>query len=180
MMEVPEQLKQLLRDNPPERHTPPDDDGLARGDLRFVRGTGVLGDAEIPRLMLVNYVHDNYAEVTLTHSYVEFVTCCDVVVEPKVAGTPYPVVVESDLRGVVWLNQLGALVGRLDGGSLNAVNRVLRGEDMNDAHVYSGAQLAGVVDPRWGFKKLEGEAFREIVVDCTRRTWFTKIWSEDD
>lgn len=141
---------------------------VRRGDLRFVRGLSP-GQVE-PRLALVLSVDGGgrFAEVLLAHPYPEMACEVDAVVSREVSGAPYRLVVQTDLRGVIWTYQFGPAAGRLEAAALHEVGRVTsEGDVVGGAGIHCGLRLAGVVDPRWEFKSDEGDTLRALARDCT-------------
>lgn len=115
-------------------------------------------------------VHSNldFADVLLVHTAAEMACDVDLVVPKAVSTAPYEVVLEKDLRGAVWTLQLGPAVGRLDGAIIDALGYNTTGPDSGaPSGIHRGIKLAGPADPRWGFKREEGAAFRALVSDCT-------------
>jgi hypothetical protein len=153
---------------------------VRRGDLRFCRG--IPGVAIEPRLVLVLSVdsdHD-FADVLLLHTATEMACDVDVVVPRAVSGTPYDVVVQTDLRGVVWLLQVGSAIGRLDDDVLSTLGTGTN-EVVGDhrSTVYRGLRLAGPSDPRWDFKGSEGVELRGLTRDCTEALLDEGDWIVD-
>jgi len=116
------------------------------------------------------------AEVYLIHSAPELATSRDVVVEGSLVGTPYDVVVQTDLHGVVWSFQLDRRIGHFDELAIANVRTLGSGtpdpelvpsrEAVSQA-IYCGSELVGVLDRRWSFKEAEGSALRRLTADCT-------------
>lgn len=157
------------------------DTRVRRGDLRIVRGVpGV--DVE-PRLVLVLKVDQNreFAEVLLTHTSSDLAHSIDLVLPRGSTPTAYELVIETDLRGVVWTLQLGPLVGRVD----NEVFTVLNDGTSENGQIGSsqvpmwGTALLGPTDPRWAFKAEEGRVFRAITSDCTEVLLDDSTWELD-
>ena len=143
---------------------------IGRGDLRFVRSCD--GGSTEARLVLVLSIdsHRDFAEVMLVHTSAELACDIDVVVPAGDSLTPYEVVVETDLRGVVWSWQLAKAVGRLESQVLDDVLSDATEQPSDEPRpslLKSAPRLAGPVDPRWAFKRAEGESFRRLTVDCT-------------
>lgn len=144
---------------------------VSRGDLRAVRASD--SEAVDSRLALVLSVDSErgFAEVMLVHTAPELACEMDGMIGPRVGLTNYPVVIETDLRGVVWIEQLGRAAGRVDEfvlGALAAVAARQVSHEQTDATlVVPGTRLAGPADPRWSFKRAEGIALRELARDCT-------------
>jgi hypothetical protein len=111
----------------------------------------------------------DFADVLLLHTATEMACGVDLVVPTSVSGVPYDVVVQTDLRGVVWTLQLGPAVGRLDDRVISALGGTSTSllEAGHGPVVHRGLALAGTADPRWAFKRDEGSALRALARDCT-------------
>jgi hypothetical protein len=146
------------------------------GDVRVVKALSYEGTDR--RLVLVSDVDpvSGSAEVHLVHSSPELATSRDVVVEADLVGAPYVVVVETDLRAVVWSFQLDRRVGHMDEEVLEMVK--ILGSDRSDLEpsadqvigsqvVYCGTEMTGALDGRWPFKEVEGSVLRRFAADCT-------------
>lgn len=141
---------------------------VQRGDLRFA--SGLIGEPLDPRLVLVLSVDSqlDFADVLLVHTAAEMASDIDLVVPRSVSAAPYEVVVETDLRAVVWTIQLGPVVGRLDDVVISGLGRDTTSPNMGaPPELLRGLQMAGPADPRWGFKREEGAALRALSRDCT-------------
>ena len=149
---------------------------VGRGDIRSARP--LLHQSGEARLVLVLGVHqsDEFAEVLLVHTAPEMACEVDVVLPTSTTSTPYDLVVQTDLRSVVWTVQLGSAVGHLDERAMAVLNRVAAdgtsGETaLDDPDLdplgYVGTPLAGPVDRRWSFKESEGTTLRALASDCT-------------
>ncbi len=183
MTELPAALVAALKHLPAASDLPPPEissSRVRRGDLRFARG--MPGEPIGARLVLVLSVegdHD-FADVLLLHTATEMACEVDAVIPRAVSGAPYEVVVQTDLRGVVWTLQLGSAIGRLDddvlstlgAGASNAVGG-------HPTTVYRGLRLAGPSDPRWDFKRSEGHELRGLTRDCTEALLDEGSWIVD-
>jgi hypothetical protein len=109
-----------------------------------------------------------FIEIALVHPYTELATSMDGVVPGALAGTPFDVVVQTDLRGVVWTPvQVSRLVGELSSATLEAVSTLVEiGQPGPMAGVRIGVPLAGPTDRRWSFKEAEGRALDLLTSDC--------------
>lgn len=140
---------------------------IHRGDLRVVRSAGRPGPVRLA-LVLTDDTGPGIVEIALAHPYVELATAADVVVPAAAAGTAYAVVVQSDLRGVVWAGQTGPRVGRLSERLLaTASDLVATGPCESREDVRIGIPLVGPHDRRWTFKVGEGRALDRLTSDCT-------------
>jgi mRNA-degrading endonuclease toxin of MazEF toxin-antitoxin module len=135
-------------------------DPARRGELRLVAPTDSTSDAG-HRLVLVLSTDDRsqLATVALVHTSTEFATSFDVIVPAARTGTPFSVVVQSDLRGAVHQAQLGRSVGQLADETLDAANdRLTHGGPGEWDGVRTGVRIGGECDRRWAFKVTEGAA----------------------
>ena len=175
MSELPRELDIALeQDLKSHRAAPPVDihsTRVSRGDLRAVKpfdGAGI--DARLALVLSVDSER-GFADVMLVHTAPELASEMDAVIGSRVGVTSYPVVIETDLRGVVWIEQLGRATGRVGEEALGALAAVAvrqASPEQRDATVLArGARLAGPADPRWSFKRAEGIALRELARDCT-------------
>lgn len=149
---------------------------VTRGDLRLVQA--LAHRPSDPRIGLVLAVDpgNEFTDVLLVHTAPELACDTDGIVPPATSSAPYDIVVETDLRAVVWTWQLGASIGALDDRALDAIRSIAaRSQEDMDASaeptgvsdVYSGLRLAGPSDQRWSFKEAEGEVLRRLSEDCT-------------
>ena len=138
---------------------------IERGDVRVVAPTDGYGDLRRIALVIATGEFDGVATVMLAHSCPELATSADAVISTAGSGTPYPVVVQTDLGGCVWQSQVGRRVGRIDPASVQAAISHTNGDITKD--VTTGPPLTGVADRRWAFKAAEGQAFRCLTADAT-------------
>ena len=142
------------------------------GDLRVVEGVEPrLADCRVA-LVACAGTSEETAQICLVHTAAEFATDRDAVVAADAASAPYVVVVQTDLRGVVWTSQLGRCVGRLDDRAFGAVQSVADRAagceaSAHDERVWCGSEMFGPLDGRWAFKAAEGDVLRCLVGDCT-------------
>lgn len=118
---------------------------------------GEQGEVRLVLVLRVDATAD-VAEIALVHPYVELATAADGVVAGAVVATPYDVVVQADLRGVVWTRQLSSPQGHVDEATLTAVSGLLVGGTTAAAGIRTGVVLGGRGDRRWAFKAGEGRA----------------------
>ena len=150
--------------------------GVVAGDLRTIEGlVHQPADCRIGLVLRVDPSNE-FADVLLVHSAPELATDRDAIVAADVASAPYDVVVQTDLRAVVWTLQLQRRVGHLDHQSLDAIKAVASDDTADEsglrpamevADTHSGTRLAGPLDGRWPFKESEGAALRRLAADCT-------------
>lgn len=142
---------------------------VRRGDIRLI--VPPYDEASEARLGLVLNVDVElqFVEVALVHTYPELATSMDGVVPGALAATPFDVVVQTDLRGVVWTPvQVSQLVGRLSFETLEAISDLIEANrPVSTAGVRIGIPLAGPHDRRWSFKAAEGKVLDLLTSDCT-------------
>jgi hypothetical protein len=106
----------------------------------------------------------------LVHTSPELACDIDFVVAPSDSFAPYEIVVETDLRGVVWSWQIAKAAGRLDSRFLDELETATAGHLSNEVSpspLRTAPRLAGPADSRWAFKKDEGEFLRRLTADAT-------------
>ena len=130
---------------------------ISVGDIRRV------GNGTLERLALVLKVNSDSdtTQFTLVHSYVEFATEQDIIVEPAVTQLPYSIIVETDLRAAVSTAELGELIAVVPTRIVAACFEGL-GNFIKDESMFVGPTMLGPLDARWDFKVEEGEVIREL------------------
>ena len=141
---------------------------ISRGQIRRL-AQGLQEEERVERLALVVRVDKcrEFAEIMFVHAYAELATGTDLVVPAEHSTVAYQLVVETDVRGVVWLTELGPRAGVLDHTALEAVGAVALGENPASRSLVAGVPLRGRFDQRWDFKAAEGSALRTLAADCT-------------
>lgn len=134
-----------------------DDRAVSAGDIRRI------SVGSVDRLVLILRVspESNTSQVTLIHSYCEFATEHDIIVEPSGTGLSYEIVVQTDLRAAISTAELGQLVATVPS---QVVAACFEGIDhlVENQGMFAGQSLLGPLDARWDFKVEEGETIREI------------------
>ncbi len=157
---IPEQIARRLDEQ--RRPSPRADRPISRGDLRrAVSG----GESRLVLVLDVNTVLEN-AQVTLVHPYPEYATGSDIVIDPSVSEVAYPVVVQTGLRGVVWLKDLGRLVSRLPMAVVDA-SLSPRTVPVTGEGISAGTTFEGPLDARADFKASERNSLARLCADCT-------------
>ena len=130
---------------------------VSPGDIRRISA------GSLDRLVLILKVspESNTSQFTLVHSYREFATEHDIVIEPVVIGAQYEIVVQTDLRAVISTADLGALVAVVPS---RVVSACFEGPAtlIDDDSMFVGPAMLGPLDARWDFKVEEGEVIREL------------------
>ena len=149
---------------------------VSQGDLRAIESLAHRPTDHRIGLVLRVDSADDFAEVLLVHAAPELATDRDVILPSNVTSAPYDAVVQTDLRGAVWILQLGRRVGHLAEMALAAVNATDNSPKAGElptapaarmAELHMGIPLAGPLDRRWSFKESEGAALRALAADCT-------------
>ncbi len=141
---------------------------VRRGDLRLITAPcDASGQARLGLVLNVDTTLE-FIEIALVHPYSELATSMDSVVPGELAGTTFDVVVQTDLRGVVWtLVQASRAVGQLSMEILEVIsNLVEMDRPTSTTGIRIGTPLAGPHDRRWSFKATEGKALDSITSDC--------------
>ena len=130
---------------------------IAVGDIRRVRN----GDLERLALILRVNPDSNTTQFTLVHSYVDFATEHDIIIDLAVTQLPYGIVVETDLRAVVSTAEIGELIAVVPSRVVSACFEG-PGGFIEDGKMFLGPPMLGPLDARWDFKVEEGEVIREL------------------
>jgi hypothetical protein len=126
-----------------------------RGDIHVVAPpAGQPGD---PRLCVVLHVEGLAVTVALVHTAPEDACELDAVIDPARSGTPYPLVVQTDLRAVVDRGQLRRRAGHLDVAVMTDIGALQPADGIR-----FGFGLCGIIDRRWDVKADEGRALRTL------------------
>ena len=181
LRDVPDAVQQALNARQFKTTECDSDDGVAVGDLRVA--TAVPGQPTDPTIVLIVRVdeYNEFVEVMFVHTMTENATEYDAVVPADSSGAAYDIVVQTDLRTVLWSSQLRNRIGNVD-ETLVAMfktwgNRQTTpqhpdqtndsGGDRNDpGGILRGTPLRGVTDRRWAFKETEGAAAHRLANDC--------------
>ena len=141
---------------------------VRRGDLRLIVSPHN-SPAETRLALIVNVdTALRFAEIALVHPYTELATSTDGVVPGVLAGTPFDVVVQTDLRGIVWApGQVSRLVGRMSADIIDTISDLTETVKPAAADgIRNGVPLTGPTDRRWAFKASEGAALDAFTADC--------------
>ena len=120
----------------------------------------------IDRLVLVLGVNRlrSIAQVTLVHPYMEWATDADVIIDTPAGG--YPLVIQTDLRSIVWLKDLGSRCAAAIEVPSEVVNACLDPLAVIPAGMATGSTLRGALDARWAFKEQERQDLSTLSEDC--------------
>ena len=143
----------------------------------FVQAHGVAGElvvAESPegtrrRVVLVTAADSaGVAHVLLASNMIDQATDLDLIVTSPDSGASYDLVVQAELYGPVFIEQLDAVVGSCDAAAVDALRAALRSDGASLEGLRIGLPLGGPIDPRRRFKEQELAELQEIVSACRR------------
>jgi hypothetical protein len=145
---IPDPIEQRLAERRARR--PRVDRFIASGDVRRIAS----GDNS--RLVFVVAVSPSreFAQVTLVHTYPEWATAADVIVDRSVSDVTYPLVVQTGMRGVVRLKNLGRFVTSLP-TEVIAACLSSRMPKLIGTGLSTGTAFTGPLDARAVFKDAE-------------------------
>ena len=155
---IPEHISVAInRAHASPRELAREDQPVSPGDIRRISA------GSIDRLVLILKVspESNTSQFTLIHSYSEFASEHDIVIEPVATGLPYEVVVQTDLRAAISTLEVGQLVAKVPSRVIAACFTGLT-SFVDDRTMFTGQPLLGPLDARWDFKVEEGEVIREL------------------
>jgi hypothetical protein len=142
------------------------------GDIRVVRFN------EIMKVCVVLKVDAATAQISTVHPFTEMAMSDDIVV-PRDAlpfDPGYDIVMQTSIRGVVWLRQLSNhLLGRVPSEVLLYYWKRQDAELPKELGMYRGTNACGIFDARRSFKTQEFECIKELTRDCTTKRlkdWF--------
>lgn len=142
--------------------------GAEVGSIALATSLG--GDA-VRRIVVVSGVDEDtkVAYIHLATNLIEAATDLDLIVPPDASGYPVPLVIQAELYGPVFIEQLVRAYGCLDSHTLDAFCSALYsdGASLEGRHV--GLPLRTEGDARRGFKESELDALDVLVESC--RSW---------
>ena len=177
---IPDAVKQALAERQPS--TPAENGSVAVGDLR--PAVAVPDRPTEPRIVLVVRIdeHHEYVEAIFAHSATEYATDYDLIVPAEISKAAYDIVIQTDLRTVLWTAQLGPRIGTVNKTIVDSakawgwrqMTRKTHTDTDDEASkalyettgIRHGTPLRGIIDPRWGFKETEGAAVSRLAHDC--------------
>ena len=151
-----------------------------------VRALGSIGELAVAeslggglrRVVLVTGADESTRtlNIVMATNQIEAATDLDVVVDRNNSGARYDLVVEGELYGPIFSEQLDDLVGFAGVGLAQAVANALKTDGDSLAEFDVGLPLAGTEDPRRSFKESELLDLTELVSSC--RQWLAGARSE--
>ncbi len=146
------------------------DRGIETGLIYLVSGpTGLGGASPCSEKVLVKAVHPehNYVEVHLLHQDTAMATGSDLVLDASDTGMIQELVLQADVVGVAWMDQLRKRLGRARPEILELLPELVAGRYPEGYGPKVGLPLEGPSDPRWAFKEAQVDALHSISWDCT-------------
>jgi len=139
---------------------------LKNGDIVVVDGHGEALD--VRRLALVVSIEEenNHLQVMLCHEDLELASIVDATIRGFESGLSYDLVVETDLHSVIWKSQVTKTIGKIVPDLVNKVLAHAADPDSLVDGIRAGYTIQGVMDPRWKFKEIEGQQFRNLCAHC--------------
>lgn len=151
------------------------------GDIRKISTYPYCQGAGNTRLGLIYEKNDDTAEIMLIHGGVALSTEADLVLSGTDVGTGFPVVIQTDMRGVVWSTQkVDSLddvpfrfqtmdkVGACSDSAMDEIRQIAGLSSVVETNERGGAPLEDDRDPRWHKKLEELSALRNLTSHCNR------------
>lgn len=157
---IPEQIRKRLAER--TLSAPRAERDVRAGDVRRAVSNGV---ERLVVILAVNAQNET-AQVTLVHSYPEYATASDIIVDSSVSGLSFSLVVEAGMRGVVWLKDLGRIVAEVPPEVVTACFAP-RSVELVSLGLASGTVFTGPLDARADFKSSERESLARLCADST-------------
>lgn len=121
------------------------------------------------RLVLVWEVElegDSWVNALLVADSVDVATATDVRLEPDETGLPFPVLVETDVMGPLFVAQLGPPLGRVSGELLTNLLRAASGQPDPQIDRRRGLPVLSKTDARWAWKDQELAEMHRLAHAC--------------
>jgi hypothetical protein len=146
------------------------DEEISVGRVVKVQSYPDHNDRQIARLAVVVEVNDEdqTIRVLLAASAKEFATDLDLVVPPKVSELPYDVLVQGELYGTIFEEQVVATIATLDPALAAAADAALASDGESLEAYETGSPLGSIDDPRRAFKEHELDELEALVRECRR------------
>lgn len=125
----------------------------------------------VRRVVLVSAINEEtkIAQVHLATNLIEAATDLDLIVPPQASGYPVPLVVQAELYGPVFVEQIANTYGRLDARTLDAFRSALYSDGASLEGWQVGFPLRSDGDVRRVFKESELDTLYVLVESC--RSW---------
>lgn len=135
-----------------------------------VRSPLPIAGADLRRLVAVLGRNDEMGtvDVLLVSNEIENATDLDLIVEAGDAGLPFTAMIQAELYGPLFIEQLQGRVGSISDGERNAVATALVTDGASLDEQMTGLPLGDYSDPRRAFKKSELYDLEELVAQCRR------------
>jgi hypothetical protein len=146
------------------------DEEISVGSVVKVQSYPDRDDRQIARLAVVVAVNDEdqTIRILLAASAKEFATDLDLVVPPTVSGLPYDLLVQGELYGTIFEEQVVATIATLDPAFAAAADAALASDGESLEAYETGWPLGSIDDPRRAFKEHELDELEALVRECRR------------
>lgn len=167
--DLPAWLHDALTDFEPSPQPRPRPAGALPEPGEIVLATALSDEAGPARLVAVVEVHPRTFSVValLISNRADDRTDADLWMGPNETGLPYPVVVQSDIVGALFENQLSHTYGTVPDDLMIAIRRVQAGASAGDEDRRRGLPLRSQLNPRWAHKESEIEEMRQLAATAT-------------
>jgi hypothetical protein len=127
-------------------------------------------DTEVRRLVAVLETSDETrtATILLVTNEIENATDLDLIVDPGDAGLPYATMIQSELYGPLFIEQLQGRLGWITDDVRHAVAGALASDGESLDGYKTGLPLGDFADPRRAFKVRELDELEQLVAECRR------------
>lgn len=137
------------------------------GEIRAARPMDAESAGTRLILVLETYTEaDPWINACLIAEAVEVATDKDLRLEPSDTDLPFPVLVESDVVGPLFMVQLGPLLGQIDASLLDDLKAAVYGEWISTLGDRRGMPIIARDDARWRLKEDEITAMHALAHEC--------------
>jgi hypothetical protein len=169
---IPDNVRHAARLKFAERPHHAELDEISVGRVVKVQSYPDHDDRQIARLGVVVAVNDQdqTIRILLAASAKEFATDLDLVVSSDASGLPYDLVIQGELYGTVFEEQVVAVVGTLDPALAIAADEAVASDGESLEAYETGWPLGSMEDPRRAFKEQQLDELEALVRECRRAT----------
>lgn len=127
-------------------------------------------------VVLETYTDDDpWVNACLVAEAIEVAGDRDIRFDPEESGLSFPVVVESDVVGPLFVVQLGPVLGRIDASLLAAIRSAVHGERAPTLAGRRGTPIKGRLDARWHLKEDEVGTMHALAHACMEHLLRTDV-----
>jgi len=133
------------------------------GDVRRASSSG---ETRLVVVLAVNASRES-AQISLLHPYSEQATAADIVVDQSISGVNFPIVVQTAMRGVVWMKDLERLITELPAEVVSACLKSDNTTEFSSEGLSAGSTFGGPLDARAAFKNSERDSLARLCSSST-------------